>query len=418
MRKLPHHVHNQEEIVSPYGETLPIQVIPQIDWQRMAADAWAGFLTQLGTMTPAQVGIVIETWNKLVDPAALGDLMGEIVKVGTGTLKWLSDFFTGYNTNDPKVDFSKLSIIPYKLPTSAYNYILNPSYEYGAWGGSDTQSEDYAKFGRYSGKLVAVGSDVDGGWSNYIDVRGLTELTVSVWMKVTSFSGGSFQTWIEYYDSSKVYIADSMLEIGELEAVTDWTQKTLTDSDLPSGACFARVRNVWRDTPTGTGYVDGWQFNVGDQTPVFQDFTGYSHKWMPEKIETSQSSVYAWSYDTWTDVLELTFECESKMICMVSAWANGDIHNNSAGAGSCAFYMDLTLDDDAISVTQGEIGNSNLPAGDYAYGVYSGNPILIVEKGIHTIKLRLRAGDITNAIAHVNNRRLIVLKGFYQGGAS
>lgn len=163
---------------------------------------------------------------------------------------------------------------------------------------------------------------------------------------------------------------------------------------------------------------NGFQWLLKPHAAHTQNFTGYSQKWMPERIETSQSSVYAWSYDTWTDVLELTFECESKMICMVSAWATGDIHNNSAGAGSCAFYMDLTLDDDAISVTQGEIGNSNLPAGDYAYGVYSGNPILIVEKGMHTIKLRLRAGDITNAIAHVNNRRLIVLKGFYQGGAS
>jgi hypothetical protein len=80
--------------------------------------------------------------------------------------------------------------------------------------------------------------------------------------------------------------------------------------------------------------------------------------------------------------------------------------------------MDLKLDDDSISVTQGAVGNSNLPASDYIYGVYSCNPILILEKGMHTIKLRLRAGDITNAIAHVNNRRLVVLKGFYQGGAS
>jgi len=163
---------------------------------------------------------------------------------------------------------------------------------------------------------------------------------------------------------------------------------------------------------------NGFQWLLKPHAAHPQNFTGYSHKWMPERIETSQSSVYAWSYDTWTDVLELTFECDSKMLCMVSAWANGDIHNNSAGAGSCAFYMDLTLDDDAISVTQGEIGNSNLPASDYIYGVYNSNPILILEKGTHVLKLRLRAGDITNAIAHVNNRRLVVLKGFYQGGAS
>jgi len=416
MKKLPHHGHNPEDL-GGYGETLALQQIPQIDWQRMAADAWSEFLTQLGTLTAAQVKIVLDTWSKIVDPAALGDLLAELVKVGTGTYKWLSDFFTGYGGSAPKLDFSKLSVIPYKLPTSAYNYILNPSYEYGSWGGNDTQSEDYAKFGKYSGKLVAAGSDVDGGWSNYIDVRGLTELTISVWMKVTSFTGGSFQTWIEYYDSSKVYITSSMLEIGELEAVTDWTQKTLTDSDLPSGACFARVRNVWRDTPTGTGYCDGWQLNVGDQTPAFQDFTTYSHKWMPEKLETTLSTSLSWTYDTWTDVLELVFDCESKMMCLIFGYANAMIHNDNAGIQDCTMGLELNIDGAYIAGTLGYVGLESLAASGHLHGCYGTHTVIILEKGSHTLKMRIArlAGDAT---AYVTERRITILKGFYQGGAT
>jgi hypothetical protein len=411
MKKLPHHAHNPAEIVGTYGETLPIQAIPKIDWQRMAADSWEQFLTQLGTLSAAEVKIVIDTWSKLVDPAALGDLMGELVKVGTGTLKWLSDFFTGYNTNDPKVDFSKLSVIPYKLPTSAYNYILNPSYEYGSWGGNDTQSEDFAKFGKYSGKLVAAGSDVDGGWSNYIDVRGLTELTINVWMKVTSRTAGLFQSWIEYYNSSKVYITDSMIKIGELGAVTDWTQKTLTDSDLPAGACFARVRNVWRDTPTGTGYVDGWQFNVGDQTPAFQDYTVYSYNWMPEKIDTTALTEYSWSSESWTDILTLTFDCEAKMLLFILAHAEIDCWDCKYG------YVRLVMDSTEIPASYMSLGRLDGSNSASFFGCYSTNNVLIVEKGSHTLKLQL-ASYVADKIVAARSRRLTILKGFYQGGAT
>ena len=497
MKKLPHHGHNPEDL-GGYGETLALQQIPQIDWQRMAADAWAEFLMQLGTLTAAQVKIVLDTWSKVVDPAALGDLLAELVKVGTGTYKWLSDFFTGYGTSNPKLDIDKLNIIPYKLPTSAYNYILNPSFEYPTptvtgiadsgnttttvdaartesddhwngkyirftsgfniglsrvitdfvnsthtithaafpntvdlddeydiiptelihpWGGSEIQDPYIVKFGKYSGKLVAAGSDVDGGWSNYIDVRGLTELTIAVWMRVLSRTAGLFQCWVEYYDKNKVYVADSMLKIGELSAVASWTQKTLTDSDLPSGACFARVRNVWRDTPTGTGYVDGWQLNVGDQTPAFQDFTTYSYKWMPEKLETTLSTSLSWTYDTWTDVLELVFDCESKMMCLIFGYANAMIHNDNAGIQDCTMGLELNIDGAYIAGTLGYVGLESLAASGHLHGCYGTHTVIILEKGSHTLKMRIArlAGDAT---AYVTERRITILKGFYQGGAT
>ena len=411
MKKLPHHGHNPEDL-GGYGETLALQQIPQIDWQRMAADAWSEFLTQLGTLTAAQVKIVLDTWSKIVDPAALGDLLAELVKVGTGTYKWLSDFFTGYGGSAPKLDFSKLSVIPYKLPTSAYNYILNPSYEYGSWGGNDTQSEDFAKFGKYSGKLVAAGSDVDGGWSNYIDVRGLTELTISVWMKATVRTGGLFQSWIEYYDSTKVYITDSMIKIGELNAVTDWTQKTLTDSDLPSGACFARVRNVWRDTPTGTGYVDGWQLNVGDQTPAFQDFTAYSWNWMPSQIDTEETSSYAWSSTDPTEILTLTFECESKMLCIILAFTR--LVAMRAAAGDDRGQIWLRIDEGDATKTYGKFGTSSSIEIHDTYHVHK---IEILAKGSHTIDVVFKALSADTTV-YAYDRRITVIKGFYQGGTT
>jgi len=497
MKKLPHHTHNQSDLVGGYGETIPIQAVPKIDWQRMAAEDWAEFIIQLGALTAPQVKNVIETWNKLVDVDALGDLMGELVKVGTGTLKWLSDFFTGYNTSNPKLDIDKLNIIPYKLPTSAYNYILNPSFEYPSptvtgiadsgnttttvdaartesddhwngkyiyytsgdnkalsrlisdfvnsthtithaafpnvvdandeydiiptelvhpWGGAEIQTSEYAKFGKYSALLIATGSDVDGGWSNYIDVRGLTELTVAVWMKVTARTAGSFQSWIEYYDKNKVYVADSMLEIGELEAVIDWTQKTLTDSTIPATAAFARVRTVWRDTPTGSGFVAGWQLNVGDQTPAFQDFTAYSYKWMPEKIETESATDLAWGDSDPVVILELPFECESKTICLIHACADLATKNTDASTQSAKTEVLLDIDTTTVPASKQKVGFSALPSNHLIYGCYSTTSIVILEKGKHLLKMWLTLTGVS-VDSYAYHRRITILKGFYQGGA-
>jgi len=167
------------------------------------------------------------------------------------------------------------------------------------------------------------------------------------------------------------------------------------------------VRCVWWNAsgnPSGTAYVDGWQLNVGDQIPAFQDFTAYSFNWMPEKIETVSTTQIAWSSSDFTTILELSFECESTMMCLIFSSCHFQNQPN--------YQMDwqVTLDDVTLDSTF-QI------AGDILYIAQGTHFVKIVEKGSHTLKLQMRRASGSGVI-YATTRRLTILKSFYRGGTT
>jgi hypothetical protein len=156
----------------------------------------------------------------------------------------------------------------------------------------------------------------------------------------------------------------------------------------------------------------------GFQWITTQNFTGYSLNWMPEKIETISTTEIAWSSpDTWTDILNLTFECESTMLCIIFADARARIYKDSGTAESASWFK-LLLDDNQISGTFGWIGKVPLAAGEDLRGNYSIHSVAIPTKGSHTIKMQMKAGIVSGSTSYAYDRRLSVLKGFYQGGTT
>jgi hypothetical protein len=150
----------------------------------------------------------------------------------------------------------------------------------------------------------------------------------------------------------------------------------------------------------------------GFQQLTTQNFTTYALNWCPEKIETTATSQSAWSSTNWTDVLELAFECESTMLCIGFAHADAGLFHS----GSTQFNdtnWELTLDGNAVPATYAYLGGM----GEQWEGMYSAHVVLIVAKGSHTLRMRMRAAFV-GVTAYARHRRLTILKGFYQGGAT
>lgn len=145
-----------------------------------------------------------------------------------------------------------------------------------------------------------------------------------------------------------------------------------------------------------------------------QNFTGYSYNWMPEKIETMASSELAWSSQDWTDILSLGFECESTMLCIILIDARGSIAKDAGTAEANAEYR-LLLNGNYISGTFGWIGKHEFTAGEILHGHYSMHTVAIVPKGSHTLTMQMIA-NIGGSTARAYDRRLTIIKGFYQGG--
>jgi len=155
------------------------------------------------------------------------------------------------------------------------NLCRNPSYEFGDWGGPETQSSEQARFGVYSAKLVATGSTITSSMSDFMYVKGCKRLTVAAWLKITSLTAGVLVACYDCYDAAKAWLACRV--IATLNAVTDWRQvmRTLIENtdDLPAGTVFIRLRFYWDSTPTGVGFADGWQVVYGDSLPQFEDYS-------------------------------------------------------------------------------------------------------------------------------------------------
>jgi hypothetical protein len=146
------------------------------------------------------------------------------------------------------------------------------------------------------------------------------------------------------------------------------------------------------------------------------NFTGYSLNWMPEKIETMASSELAWSSQDWTDILELGFECESTMLCIILIDARGSIKKDAGTAEANAEYR-LLLDGNYISGTFGWIGKVEFTVNEALHGHYSMHTVAVVPKGSHTLTMQMIA-NIGGSTARAYDRRLTIIKGFYQGGTT
>jgi hypothetical protein len=358
----------------------------------------------------------------MVNSSALGNLMGELIKIGTGAIQWLSDLIFGYGTSNAKLDVDKLSVVPYKLPTSAYNYVVNGSFEYGTWGGDESQDTTAAKFGKYGASMPASGTNKNSGYSNFIDIRGMTTITLSVWTLI-NITIGNFYCQVYFYKSDKTACSTISADMAVISATeTVYTQHSHTytiATDFPSDCKFIRVKTAWWNisgNPSGTAWFDCWQSNMGDQIPTFQDFTTYSYSWMPEKIETIATSSYAWSSINWTDLLELTFECESTMLCTIFAHCSSAAVNKTGAAIDVGVDMKLTLDGTDIDETAFSL--LDYEPNNYGFDmVYSVHSVKIMAKGSHSLKIRARTyrADVDSQFL---GRRLTILKGFYQGGTT
>jgi hypothetical protein len=358
--------------------------------------SWTNILSQVGAMTVGQILTALTSWTQMTSGSALGTF-----------------------------PIAKLDLPPYKLTTSAYNYVVNGGFEYGTWGGDEgwiPTATFAAKFGKYCIALYAVASNELSGYSNYIDIRGMDKVTLSAWITIWNRTAGTFQGVVWFYNSSKTLLSwTSWYET----ATTNfgWTQISHTytpSTDFPTGTAYIRITFQWwaASSPycTGDAYIDAVQINMGDQIPTFQDFTAYSYNWCPEKIETMLATELAWSNQTWTDILELGFECESTMLCMIFAHARGSIKKDSGTAEANAEYK-LLLDDSDISGTFGWIGKVEMAPNEILRGCYSSHSVAIITKGTHTVKMQMIA-NIAGSTARAYDRRISILKGFYQGGAT
>ena len=156
------------------------------------------------------------------------------------------------------------------------NLITNPSFESGAWsGGSGVQSSTYAKYGTYSETITASGASIAGGSSNWIDVRGASSVSISLWTKITSVSNGNLYFNIRYKDASGAEIQHGDLAVSG--TVHDWTYYSYTFDPsvaFPAGTCYVVFNQLWwwtDNAPVGTSYIDGVQVTIGSSLPAWSD---------------------------------------------------------------------------------------------------------------------------------------------------
>jgi len=143
------------------------------------------------------------------------------------------------------------------------NKVINPGFESGTWGGSETQSTEEVHSGTYSAKLVASGSNTYGGYSNYIYI-GNQETLVKVYTYVKTLNTAKFYVLILFYDENLSSCSPSQSAIVmATEAETEWTEHSKTfepgDGWCPADCRYIRLKFNWYNSdgnPDGTAYVD------------------------------------------------------------------------------------------------------------------------------------------------------------------
>jgi hypothetical protein len=179
---------------------------------------------------------------------------------------------------------------------------------------------------------------------------------------------------------------------------------------------FDEIGKLYEGRAGGTPVIakidkDGFKWVTKAPRAHVQNFTGYGVKWMPQKIETMLSTELAWSSLDWTNILELSFECENKEL--VFALVHSAMHTYDVGYG----YFRLLIDDNILPESQIELGRSDGSGTASFYGNYATNNVAILEKGSHILKVQMCTG-VTGKTVYAKARRITILKGFYAGGAS
>jgi len=167
----------------------------------------------------------------------------------------------------------------------------------------------------------------------------------------------------------------------------------------------------------------GFKWIIKPKQSNFANFTTYAYNWCPEKIDTEMATTVSWSSDlNWTDdsndPLHLEVTCDSKMLLFVNAYCRLSTYKDTSTLGKqIGSAFKLVVDTTDLPATEGHIANwADASSGYWVKGVYSCHTVVILEKGVHTIKLRVRMMGGTGVTAYFYERRLSALKGFYQGG--
>jgi hypothetical protein len=185
---------------------------------------------------------------------------------------------------------------------------------------------------------------------------------------------------------------------------------------------FAEISALYNNKAGGQAVIakidkDGFAWITKPKPSYCQNFTTYAYNWMPEKIETTATTEYAWSDQTFTVVLELSFECESTMLLFISAFAAGQIKNVSLADWSmCLANFHLKIDGTFVATTEALLG-APLQQGKKFLAPYSTHSVAILPKGSHTLQLCMRA-EYSGTTGYCTSRRLTIMKGFYQGGTT
>lgn len=156
---------------------------------------------------------------------------------------------------------------------SNYNFESGIS-PWTASNGTLMQSNDYALFGRYSGKMVSDGSGQNiGPLSDFIAATANTQYTASGW--VYSLEAWAMQISMAWYDGSQVLLTSSFGATVNVPAKT-WTRLSATATS-PASTAFAKFRAsrtaASTNPPVGfTYYTDMAVFNLGPNAPAFAQF--------------------------------------------------------------------------------------------------------------------------------------------------
>lgn len=287
----------------------------------------------------------------------------------------------------------------YQLPTSIRNEVTNPSFEYGTWGGDETHCP-VSKFGQYCAQMIASQQNKSSGWSNYIDVRVHEKISLGVWLRILKYAGsfvGTFLASVNFYDANKSPLTPDHADWVNIDtwddSLTQWTKYTkiyTIADDFPDNVAFIRLHFAWWNAagnPNGDAYIDGVQANFGDQSPAFQDFTTYSERWMPKRIEVvSSTELSNPTPNQWVDVLMKSFTVlEDNMFLII--FANVDIYATAGSTVDLNVVWKLTLDGNDLCKTE-----TIFSLTDNLFKKYGGPVPLIwfttMNKGPHTVKLQ------------------------------
>ena len=226
------------------------------------------------------------------------------------------------------------------------NSVLNPSFEYGDWGGDETASTDYSKYGKYSGKLVANGANIYSAMSNWINIKGWDKVTVAAWVNITALTTASFWLTIRFYDTNRAACTPTdHIDLAQYTATQDWAQvsHTYAATDFPSDCVYIRVRMAWWNDigdPSGTAYVDGWQVHKGEYLPDFYDGTVMVGTPDAQRVEITPRGVEGYS-----DAGVKQFYLQSSDGKAMAGGGNVILDTsgiNFYGEGMCNFYCDAT----------------------------------------------------------------------------